>query len=169
MADLWKLVPKILLWEGGYACIPGDSGGPTNKGVTLRTYQSYYGKDKGVEDLKRMTDAQWAYIFKWGFWDKVKADSISSQSVAEMLVDWCWMSGVTTPVKNLQRIVGVTVDGKFGPQTLAAVNAADPKILHSRLKAAREDYYQRIVARDPVKKKFLRGWLNRLDYYKYED
>lgn len=169
MADYKKLVPKILKWEGGFANIPGDSGRETNKGVTIATFRMYFGKERTVEDLKNITDAQWFYIFKRGFWDKCLGDRIASQSVAEMLIDWCWMSGVSTPVKTLQRILGVKVDGQFGSKTLAAVNAYDPFSLFCELKQRREDFYYRIVARDPIKKKFLKGWLNRLAYYKFED
>lgn len=168
MADYKKLVPKILLWEGGYANIPGDSGGPTCKGVTLKTFQSYYGKDKTIADLKAITDAQWGYIFKKGFWDKCLGDRIVSQSVAEILIDWCWMSGVSTPVRTMQSIVGAKVDGQFGPKTLDAVNRYDARLLFNKMMSAREDFYFRIVAKSPVKQKFLKGWLNRLRYYKFE-
>lgn len=168
MANYKKLVPKILLWEGGFACIPGDSGGATNRGVTIGTFRYYYGQKMTVEDLKKMTEDQWMYIFKKGFWDKCLGDQIISQSVAEMLIDWAWMSGVTTPVKHIQKLVGVTVDGKLGPMTLAAINAADPYTLWTKLHDDRDAYYYRIVQRDPVKKKFLRGWRNRLAYYKFE-
>nr|DAR62293.1 MAG TPA: Lysozyme [Bacteriophage sp.] len=51
-----KFVKYILSWEGGFVNDPRDSGGATNKGITLTTFQSVFGKDKTVEDLKRMTE-----------------------------------------------------------------------------------------------------------------
>ena len=40
-----------------------DHGGATNSGVTIAVFQSVYGKNKTKNDLKRMTDEQWDYIF----------------------------------------------------------------------------------------------------------
>ena len=41
MANVEKLVPFILKWEGGFVNDPDDLGGATNKGVTLATYTQY--------------------------------------------------------------------------------------------------------------------------------
>jgi lysozyme family protein len=75
--ESWKeLAAFVLEREGGYVNNKADKGGPTNKGVTLATYRSVYGQHKTVEDLKRITDAEWEYIFKKFYWDKCKADYI---------------------------------------------------------------------------------------------
>lgn len=55
MKRIEKLAIFIRSWEGGYSNIPQDSGGPTNKGVTLATFQHVFGKDKTVSDLKNIT------------------------------------------------------------------------------------------------------------------
>lgn len=60
----WKeLAAFVLEREGGYCNRKADKGGPTNKGVTLATYRSVYGQSKTVEDLKRITDAEWELHF----------------------------------------------------------------------------------------------------------
>lgn len=41
MADVRKLKPFILKWEGGFVNDPADLGGATNKGVTIGTYKEY--------------------------------------------------------------------------------------------------------------------------------
>ena len=87
MANYLLLVPKIKQWEGGYSNHPMDTGGPTMKGVTLATYRRFYGASKTSEDLKKITDQQWASIFKVGYWDKLRADSIVNQSIADICVD----------------------------------------------------------------------------------
>ncbi|MST78798.1 hypothetical protein FYJ72_14340 [Prevotella copri] len=107
MADYRKLVPFIKKWEGGFSNHPQDRGGATNKGVTLSTYRMVYGKDKTVDDLKNLTESQWNYIFKKLYWDKWKADSIKNQSIANILVDWYWMSG-NIGVKKVQELFGLT-------------------------------------------------------------
>ena len=63
MANHKVLIPFILRWEGGFANVPGDRGGATNKGVTLATFRMVYGSDKTESDLRRMTNSQWEHIF----------------------------------------------------------------------------------------------------------
>ena len=126
MADYKILKPFILRWEGGFVNDPNDSGGATNKGVTLATYRRYKGEDATVADLKVITDEEWTIIYKQMYWDKFKADEIASQTVANLCVDWLWMSG-TKAIKYVQRLIGATEDGIVGKQTLARLNATTAK------------------------------------------
>ena len=46
MANVYKLAPWILKWEGGFVNDPADLGGATNMGVTIGTWKSCgYDKD----------------------------------------------------------------------------------------------------------------------------
>lgn len=165
MAKAKILRPFILSWEGGYANVSGDSGGPTMKGVTIGTFRKVFGQNKTVEDLKNITDDQWLTIFKQYYWDKWKADEINSQSIANLLVDWVWGSGVHG-IKNTQKILGVKIDGIVGKQTLGAINNyPNEHELFDRLWKEREDYFNRIAKGE--KKKFLNGWMNRLRGIQY--
>ena len=127
MVDYKQLVPIVKKFEGDYSNHPNDKGGPTNRGITLKTFRSFYGFGKSITDLKNMTDAQWFSIFKKGYWDKCKADQIIDQSVANLMVDWCWGSGVIG-IKMVQGVVGVKADGIVGPLTLCAINKEDGSI-----------------------------------------
>lgn len=167
MADYKKLVPFVLKWEGGFVNDKNDLGGCTNKGVTLATFQSYFGKGKTATDLKNITDEQWNTIFKKGFWDKWKADDITDQNVANILVDWYWCSG-NYGIKIPQRVLGVVVDGVIGFKSIAAVNAKDGKALFKQLKQERLDFIDRICQTRPQNKKYKKGWLNRINALKYE-
>ena len=167
MADYRKLKPFILRWEGGYINDQADLGKQTNKGVTLSTYRSVFGKNKTVSDLKKITDEQWEFIFKKFYWDKWKADDIKDQNVANILVDWLWCSG-SYGIKIPQRVLGVSVDGIVGSKTIAAINARDGRELFDTIKQERKDYIDRICQTRPQNKKFKKGWLNRINSLYYE-
>lgn len=171
MANVEKLSPLILKWEGDFVNDPDDLGGATNKGVTLSTYMQYCRK-KGypvptVERLKNLSDREWTEILKTMYWDRWKADQIVDQSVANILVDWVWASG-THGIKRPQRILGVTVDGIVGNLTLAAVNARDAKELFFAIKSDRIKFIDEICKARPANEKFRRGWLNRINGLNFE-
>lgn len=167
MADYKVIIPFILKWEGGFVNDPDDRGGATNKGVTIATFRQVYGKQKTVTDLKNITEDQWKYIFKKLFWDKCKCDGIEDQSVANIIVDYAWGSGVSRAVKDVQAIAGTATDGIAGPKTAGAVNNADAKTLFNKIKERRIQFYNNIVKANPSQKKFLRGWTNRVNSLVY--
>lgn len=167
MADARKLMPFILRWEGGFVNDPLDRGGATNKGVTIGTFQSFY-PGKTVEDLKRITDNQWLNIFRSGYWEPCKADQIKNQAVANIVVDWAWASGSRTAIRKVQELLGVSVDGLVGNETLSAINGQDAEELFDRIKVARYDFVDAIVKRDPSQKRFINGWKSRIKSIKYE-
>ena len=78
-----------------------------------------------------------------------------------MVVDWVWHSGAST-IKKVQTLLGVTADGIVGPKTIAKLNAT-PDIVDKVYKA-RKDYFEAIVKNNPSQKKWLKGWMNRLNY-----
>ena len=167
MADYKKLVPIIKKYEGGWSNHPNDRGGCTNSGVTIATYRRYFGKNKTCNDLKRMTDNQWDTIFINGYWNKWLADRIKNQSIANLLVDWYWGSGVYG-IKYPQQVLGVTADGIVGPKTIAAINNyPNQKELFQKLWNRRKKHFDDIVKRNPSQKVFIKGWHNRLNAFSY--
>lgn len=187
MANVDLLMPFILKWEGGFVNDPTDKGGATNMGVTLATWKSQ-GYDKNgdgvinVADLKKITKADVRnHILKPHYWDRWKADGIQSQRVANVLVDWVWCSGAHG-IKLPQRLLGVTCDGVVGERTLFALNHANETELLRCLFLEREKFLRNIVANSVAayeqrikrkatekellkytNKRFLQGWLNRLE------
>lgn len=187
MANVDILLPFILKSEGGFVNDPADAGGATNKGVTIATWRNVgYDKDGDndidVKDLKLLTDADVKNrVLKPHYWDRWKADQIQSQKVANILVDWVWASG-THGIVIPQRLLGVKADGIVGNKTLSAVNFADPEQLFEAIFQARVDFLHDITRTSIVKyeskigrkatekelmkhtnKRFLKGWLNRLN------
>lgn len=168
MADVGKLLPYILKWEGGFVDDPLDRGGATNKGVTISTWRRCgYDKDGDgdidVDDLRLLTkDDVLNRVLKPHYWDRWIADRINNQSVANILVDWVWGSGAHG-IRIPQRMLGLDDDGIVGPKTLAAVNSADSSSLFKLIRTERREFLYRIVERDATQKRFINGWLNRLN------
>lgn len=186
MANIDKLLPYILKWEGGFVNDPTDKGGATNKGVTIATWKQC-GYDKNgdgkidVTDLKLISNADVRdRVLRPYYWNRWKADDIKSQKVANILVDWVWGSGAHG-IKKPQMLLGVAADGIVGPKTLAAVNNANPDELFDSIYKARETFlknivnasvasYEKKIGRKATEKellkytqkRFLKGWLNRL-------
>src|SRR3954471_16038511 len=114
MADIKRLSPIILSWEGGYVNDPTDKGKATNKGVTVATWKQVgYDKDGDHDidndDVKLISTQDFERVLDL-YWDRWQADKIKNQSVANLLVDWVWGSGkwgIIIP----QRLLGVTQDG----------------------------------------------------------
>lgn len=171
MADPKKLMPFILKWEGGFIDDPDDLGGATNKGITIGTYGEYR-KRKGlpsptVQELKNLSEKEWYEVFKTLYWDRWKADEIKNQSVANILVDWVWASGVHG-IKRPQTILGVVPDGIVGKKTIAALNAAYPDRLFEAIKTDRAKFIDEICKARPKNEKYRKGWMNRINALNYE-
>lgn len=166
MADINKLIPLILKWEGGYVNDKDDKGGCTMKGITIATFRKYYGQLKTCNDLRNISDYQWKRILKAGYWDKMQADKITNQSIANLCVQMCWGSGPITAIKKIQACLGTKPDGIVGPKTLTLLNNKDYKRTFDKLWNMRKIWLTNI-AQVGNNKKFLKGWLNRLNDYKF--
>ena len=171
MAKVLVFAPKILKYEGGFVNDPKDHGGATNMGVTLATWKQVgYDKDgDGVidaNDIKLLSANDAISVLKLNYWNRWKADQINNQSIAEILVDWVWGSGkwgIVIP----QRILKVPDDGIVGNATLFAVNSANQRGLHEAIFQARGRFILDLVKNHPEQKKFLDGWMNRLNQFKF--
>ena len=171
MADSAKLVPFILSWETDkYTNRKNDKGGATKYGITLATWRKV-GYDKngdGVlneEDVKLLTEEDFHRVFKENYWNACKADKIQDQSVANMLVDFAYNSGVNKAVKHLQLVLGITADGIIGNKTLRSINKSNGERLFEAFKKDRKAYLKRNSVGN--QRCFLKGWLRRLSYITY--
>ena len=165
MAKSEILKPFVLAFEGGYVNDPDDRGHQTNKGVTIATYRHVFGKGKTVAELKNISDEEWDTVFRSLYWDKMQGDGMTDQSIANLMVDFAWASGVVRASKYLQKAVGTKQDGIIGAKTLKAVNGSDARALFKTLHALRESYIKAIAK--GTQRKYLRGWMNRLDAIQY--
>jgi lysozyme family protein len=99
------------------------------------------------------------------FWNNWFAQ-LTSDDLAKRVFDFAVNGGSGSAVKTLQQAVNalggtLTVDGGWGPNTLAAVNAADQQALVQAFIAARVAHYQAIAAANPADAQYLNSWLAR--------
>ena len=109
-----KCLETILHHEGGYVNHPKDPGGETNLGVTKRVYEEH----GGTKDMKDLTVEDVAPIYKKGYWDKMKGDDLPG-GLDLCVFDFGVNAGPGRAAKFLQQMIGTTVDGGIGPNTLA--------------------------------------------------
>ena len=173
MANHKNLIPFIKRWEGGISkdtrdqCskdpLPDGSGYHTNKGICWMTFKSVFGDSKeSVARFYAMNDADWEKVYKGTFWDKIKGDDIKSQRIADALANWAWGSGVGTPAKTIQKIVGVKADGVIGKQTVDAINSGNEEDIYNKFKKANIDFFDRLSSQ-PTYSMYRKGWFNRLN------
>ena len=155
MASFDPAVAKTLIREGGarFTDNPDDRGGATKYGISQRAYPN--------EDIPNLTEAQAKAIYKRDYWDKVCGDQLRSQAMAENVFDTAVNMGATTATKLVQMILGIAIDGKFGPATLDAANKSDDRSFLSEFTLAKLARYAAICNKDRSQTKFLLGWVNR--------
>lgn len=211
MAKVDELIPTIIKWEAGvtgegltneqlferaklkgFANDPVDAGGATMIGITIGTFTTYrkahHRPAPSVRELKAITYEEWRDILKTMYWDKMRADEIENQSIANLCVNTVWGSG-TGYIKKIQGVLCVSQDGIVGPITLGRINGWNPqKDLFDRLWRRRKKFFEDIIAesvrnyekkigrqateRELLKytyKRFEKGWMNRLNDFKFSE
>lgn len=112
----------VLKHEGGWSDHPADPGGATMKGVTLANFRRYVKADATKDDLRKITDAQLATVYRRFYWDAVCGAELPD-GVDYAVFDFAVNSGPSRAAKYLQGVVGTVQDGRIGPSTIAATKA----------------------------------------------
>ena len=183
MQTVEDIADQIIAREGGYVNDPDDPGGATKHGVTIHTMRRL-GLDLDgdgavtARDVRRLTRDQAREIFVSRYF---RAPGIAAlppaphASVFDMQVN-----AGSHAVRILQRLLGdmgepVAVDGRIGPQTIAAAARAHdraPDHIADAYGIARRNYYYRLADRRPASRKFARrrnggkgGWIRRAEEF----
>ncbi len=159
MINNWESsLEKILHHEGGYVNHPKDPGGETNLGVTKRVYEEW----GGTKDMKDLLVEDVNPIYKKNYWDKCKCDDLPN-GLDLCVFDFGVNAGPGRAAKFLQRMIGTTVDGGIGPNTLKAVESYVEEVgLETSIEnyqSARQSYYEELSTFDT----FGRGWTRRVE------
>lgn len=159
-----KSFKNVLKQEGGYVDHPKDSGGATNKGITLKTLSEYRGAPASKEDLKSLTDTEIRNIYQTKYWNAISGSQINDPEISNMIFDQYVNKG--TRVKgHVQSLLGLPVDGVIGPDTINKLNGLSSQekkaFKESFIQRELEDY-TRLVETDPDLVVFYNGWMKRL-------
>ena len=157
-----QIIDGLIEREGGYVHDPVDRGGPTNYGITQRTLRAWRGQAVIPGDVRAMTQSEARAIYRQRYVDAPGFAKLPDPLRAQVVDDGV-LSGPRQAVKDLQRAIGgVTVDGRLGPKTRAALTRRGVAAVHAQLIQVRAARIGRIVHRDPSQARFLKGWLTRI-------
>jgi lysozyme family protein len=115
---------RLLVHEGGYSNHPNDPGGPTNFGITLADFRAYIKTNATAADVKAMTLAQAAPIYRTHYWDALRCDDLPS-GVDYALFDYGVNSGIARAAKVIRRIVGAQDSTVIDAALIALIAKAD--------------------------------------------
>jgi len=151
----------VLQDEGGFSNDPRDPGGMTNMGVTKRVWEAFVGHPVDETAMRALTPDDVAPLYRQNYWNRVHCDDLPA-GVDYAVMDYAVNSGTSRAAKTLQRACGVPDDGAIGPQTIQAVNGADPITLIDNICDQRLAFLQSL----PTFGTFGRGWIARVQRVK---
>ncbi len=172
MASYELFKSSIEAAEGGFQKLKNDKGNynskgelvGTNYGVSAKFYERVIGRPPTIQDMKGITKHESHTLFKNEFWDKVRADEIQSQGVAEIIADHAINANPRVTAKIVQSTLNrhfgknLAVDGVIGNQTLQAINSVDEDKLFQKIAEERLAYYKSLSDY----KHFAKSWTSRV-------
>jgi lysozyme family protein len=155
--NLLLAMTALLKHEGGFVNHPADPGGMTNLGVTQKVWEEWVGHSVSEQEMRALTPAIVAPMYKQKYWDKIHGDDLPS-GVDLAVFDCCVNSGPGRAAKMLQKVLGVTQDGAIGAQTLLKTTTVDSSKLVADYNAERLAFLQALPTWDT----FGKGWGRRV-------
>ena len=147
----------ILKSEGGFVNHKLDPGGMTNLGVTKKVWEAWVGKAVGESEMRALTPATVAPMYRKKYWDAVKADELPT-GLDYLMFDFAINAGPGRAIKTMQKAIGTNPDGAIGPKTMAALKAADQADLIAKFSMEKELFYKSL----PTFATFGKGWMRRV-------
>lgn len=158
--------------EGGFSNVKEDRGGPTNFGITIHDLSRWRGKKLTADDVSKMERGEAEAIYDAWYWRPIHLSMINNEKVAIALFDRAVLNGLTGVSRHVRVVCGYPEkhfnDAANFDALLSKVNAIDPKSFILRLADRCEEKHRAVVAADPTQKRFLAGWLNRVERMRVE-
>lgn len=165
-------IDEIIRREGGATATddPADSGGRTQYGISEAAHPEAWA-DGEVTYPEAREIYQKRYLTGPGF------ERITDLHLQHQLVDMGVPSGPVKAIKTLQQVLGLAPDGVLGPKTLSAIEkypagmlfgfpVPGSVLLNLAVRDARVLLYAGIAKANPVKLRFLLGWIKRAMEFK---
>ena len=173
--DFERSITFSLKWEGGKnfdangrLLNKADKGGLTACGITEPTLAYAYASGVvGHKDIRKLTQDEAKKIYRRNFWDRYGWGELTwpvCLCALDCSINHGGFAWILQRACNDLR-AGLTVDGKYGPRTRTALielSIEAPQSLAQAIVERRKEYYDAIVAKDPIQKANLKGWYNRL-------
>lgn len=157
--------------EKGYTV---DNGGATYRGVAFQFWQddaiakqiiaivtAYKPRRGEIINNPKLENLVIAF-YKLNFWDKIKGDFISNQTLANFVYDFSVNTGSGI------RLINKAITGKDGatilPETLQKLNT-QPAACYAAIKLARKGLYDRLAKKSKTLAKNYSGWIARLNSF----
>jgi hypothetical protein len=115
--------------DTGYVDHPLDPGGATNWGITQDSYDAYRnGQRLALQPVRLLRRPEVDQLYHANYFRAVGGPQLLAAGrhrLALVAFDWGTNAGVVRGARYLQSALGVAVDGRVGPGTLAAAAALD--------------------------------------------
>jgi len=162
-----KFFDHMMSWEGGdqYHNIPGDPGGPTKYGISQKAYPDL--------DIEALTYEEAVAIYEEDYCPNYISE-ICHDETAGRLFDIGVNAGPKRAAILLQAAANeelegrsdvsfqrLALDGNIGPKSLEVINALGEDLYDEYHRHIAQFYTN--LSKKKSYKKFLRGWLNRLN------
>jgi lysozyme family protein len=139
-----------------------DRGGATKGGITLAALRAYRQAPRtSAQSLQALGREEALALLRGRYIRCNGIEKLEGERVFEQVVDNSVLSGPYLSVCDLQKALGVTVDGIIGPQTCGAVEAQQGTV-GAQLVRARALRIVAFVQAHPEQIIFLRGWMRRV-------
>lgn len=151
-----------------YTETPGDSGGPTKAGITLKAWQNHVGHPVTSFDIEMLTDDQIKDFYLVRHWNSLKLSQLDSVAVAVCIFDTSVLYGGGTATKMAQLAVGwseakpaLKFDGIMGDKTVACINATREGDFLTAFYGYVLQRIDQVIRINPEDEKFRKGWTSR--------
>jgi lysozyme family protein len=156
-----KAFDNVIKEEGGYVNDPQDPGGETKYGISKRSYPDV--------DIAGLTLKAAAVIYKRDFYAAIRGDDLPSDMVAQEVMEQAVNMGVKTAVSFLQIVArsmgsNIDVDGKMGNKTLEVIKFIPEDVLLVAIKSLAIAHYLELAHERPPMRKYLNGWIKRVQF-----
>ncbi len=157
-----EIIAMILAHEGSiFTNDPADAGGPTRWGITQAVLANWRGRPVSIDEVRNLTRDEAEAIYRSLY---IRPFDILPQSPLRVnVIDMGVNAGIRRAAMLLQQMVGASVDGWIGGETLRKLQAMpyihlDLNIMYAGFRLS---FYEDLIISKPVNIKWRGGWRNR--------